>query len=112
LTDKTKQCCFIQTNKEECDSSPNPLSDIANIVNSKEFKPLARKIVGYGKYTSVDHPINIKDENMHVVCLDGELDINIREEKYSDDDLNILKSSDYCLNYTVSNNMNIIIQQP
>jgi len=113
LTDKTKQCCFIQTNKEkeECETSPNPLLDIANIVNSPQFKPLIREIGGFAKYTSVDTPIDIKNENMHVICSDGELDVNVADEKYSDDDIKILPSADHFLNYTTSSIMNIITQQ-
>ena len=114
LTDKNKQCCFIQNNKqtETCESSPNPLSDIANIVNSPQFKPLAREIAGYAKYSSSEKPIDIKSESTHVVCSDGELDINIGDEKYSDDDIKILTSADHCLNYTMSSIMNIISPQP
>ena len=96
LSDKNKQCCFIQNNKETevCESSPNPLSDIANIVNSPQFKPLAREIAGYAKYSSSEKPIDIKDENMHIICSDGELDINVGDEKYSDDDIKILTSAE------------------
>jgi len=114
LTDKNQQCCFIQTNKEkeECTSSPNPISDIANIVNSPQFKPFAREIAGFAKFNSIEQPIDIKDENMHIICSDGELDINVGDEKYSDDDIKILTSADHCLNYTMSSIMNIISPQP
>ena len=114
LTDKNKQCCFVQRNKETetCESSPNPLSDIANIFNSPQFKPLAREVVGYANYSSAEKRINFKNENMHIVCSDGELDVNMGNKKYSDDDIKILTSADHCMNYTVSSIMSIISPQP
>lgn len=113
LTDKSKQCCFIQTNKEteECESSPNPLSDISNIVNSPQFKPLAREIIGFTKYSSSEQPIPIEDQSTHVICSDGELDLNIGDEKYTDEEIKILQSADSCMNYTMSSIMSFISQK-
>jgi len=104
----------MQTNKEaeKCQSYPNPISDLANIVNSPQFKPFIREIAGYAIYASTEKPIDIKNESQHIICSDGELDLNIGDEKYSDDEINILKSADLCMNYTISSIMNIISQQP
>ena len=105
LDDENTQCCYVKMEgeEEECARSPKPLSIFSNIINTKQFKPFSKEIFGYiNNGMDEEKKIDIPEIHAHAKCSDGELDINFGGEKYTEEEIKILKSPDHCMNYTVS----------
>ena len=110
LDDQNNQCCYLDMafeNKTEkaCQQFPKDLGDYTNVINAKQFKPLTKEIYGYIKYSLPDEVTipDIPEIKAQVICKDGvKLDVDIGGDKYTEEEIKILKSEDYCLNYTVS----------
>ena len=110
LDDQNNQCCYFDMafeNKTEkaCQQFPKDLGDYTNVINAKQFKPLTKEIYGYIKYSLPDEVTipDIPEIKAQVICKDGvKLDVDIGGDKYTEEEIKILKSEDYCLNYTVS----------
>ena len=52
LDNQNTQCCYIKMDNEEnsCQPTPKPLSQISNIIKTKQFKPFVKEIYGFSKY--------------------------------------------------------------
>ena len=113
VSDKNAQCCYITSvfgNETEkiCELSPKPIKDISNIIKAKQFKPLLKEVFGFAKYTEGEiNPFDFAiGMNAKVHCKDGDVELNIEEFKYTDDEIKILSSGEHCLNYTISGLIN------
>ena len=112
LDNQNNQCCyldaaFLNQTQKVCYPLPKNIGDFTKIINFKQFKPLTKEVFGFIKYSFPEAlPIaDIPDVKAQVICKDGiELDVDIGgdEYKYTQDEIKILKSEDYCLNYTMS----------
>ena len=110
VSEKNAQCCYITSVNQEdetekiCELSPKPLKDISNIIKAKQFKPLLKEVMGFAKYNGGE--ISPDDfgfgMDLKVHCKDGDIELNIEDIKYTDDEIKILSSGEHCLNYTLS----------
>jgi len=111
LDDQNTQCCYIKMDKESevCKSSPKPLPDISNIVNSPQFKPFVKEFYGFSQYgMTSERKMDFPEMNAQVNCQDGDLNLSIGGDKFTEDEIKILQSPDHCLNYTFSSISNIM----
>jgi hypothetical protein len=109
LDNQNTQCCYIKMDNEEnsCQPSPKPLSQISNIIKTKQFKPFVKEIYGFSKYgMGNEKKMEIPEVNAQVSCQDEELNVNFGGDKYTEDEIKILQSPDHCLNYTLSTFLN------
>ena len=109
LDNQNTQCCYIKMDNEEnsCQPSPKPLSQISNIIKTKQFKPFVKEIYGFSKYgMGNEKKMEIPEVNAQVSCQDEELNVNFGGDTYTEDEIKILQSPDHCLNYTLSTFLN------
>lgn len=110
LDDQNNQCCYLDAafkneTQKICSVLPKNIGDYTKVINFKQFKPLTKEVYGYIKYSFPEEvPIpDIPEVKAQIICKDGiNLDVDIGGDKYTEDEIKILKSEDYCLNYTVS----------
>lgn len=110
LESQDEQCCYINgvannQTTQKCSSFPNPfpIIEFSNIMKTPQFKPLTKEVLGYLQYSSpLPIPITSFEGKGQLTCQEGTLDLDIGGDKYSDDDIKVLQSENYCLNYTVS----------
>ena len=105
LDNQNTQCCYIKMDNEEnsCQPSPKPLSQISNIIKTKQFKPFVKEIYGFSKYgMGNDKKMEIPEVNAQVNCQDEDLNVHFGGDTYTEDEIKILQSPDHCLNYTIS----------
>lgn len=113
INSKNFQCCLVKSTKsswteEECQLSPYPAKDIAKLINTEQFGPMTKELIGFFVYG----PINDDDDEetpeekiedlktkTEVSCKDAEINMTIGYDEYTEDDKTILKSNDYCLYY-------------
>jgi hypothetical protein len=97
----------MDNEENSCQPSPKPLSQISNIIKTKQFKPFVKEIYGFSKYgLGNEKKMEIPEVNAQVSCQDEELNVNFGGDKYTEDEIKILQSPDHCLNYTLSTFLN------
>ena len=110
LDNQNNQCCYLDTafqneTQKECYPFPKNIGDYTKVINFKQFKPLTKEVYGYIKYSFPEEVTipDIPEVKAQVICKDGiKLDVDIGGDEYTQDEITILKSEDYCLNYTIS----------
>ena len=114
LDEEDSQCCYMNGSfdgqeQKVCSSfmSPFPITELSNIMKTSQFKPFTKEVLGYMKYSSSSTIPSIPEGKAQLTCKEGTIDIDIGGDEYSEDDIKILKSENYCLNYTMSTFMQV-----
>jgi len=82
--------------------SPFPKKKLSNIIKTSQFKTFTKEVLGYLKYSSSSLIQPIPEGKSQLTCKEVTINADIGGDKYSEDDIKILKSENYCLNYTMS----------
>lgn len=112
LTSNNNQCCLTTTvtskeTEEQCTIFPSPAKSVAEMVKTKEYGAYSKEFTGFVLYSlnkdTEDEKEKLEEIKMKntISCKDAEVNINIGYEEYSEEEKNIFKSEDYCLNYYI-----------
>lgn len=107
------QCCIFNFNisilsPKICAKSISPTPEISKFKDIPEFTTISKEVIGFTLYGNTSHfdkvmPIiekfPIDETDINIKCQDGG-NIDIKYERYSEEDKSRLKSKDHCLYYT------------
>ena len=83
---------------------PKLLDFYAEAIAKKEFKALSKEVLGFGltKFNVPETILNTLKINGKIDCQNRDINITLRDQ-YTQEDLQTIKSEDYCLNYFYQN---------
>ena len=103
------QCCIAYANvkltdgreadNKKCSTSYKPFSIISNYLNSKIGNAILKETLGY-QFMKQNYANLLSEFTTNMNCDDGSFNKKINFNEYNDDDKSILKSKDYCLEYS------------
>ena len=93
------QCCYVKSkndfgNFEYCSEYPKDMETFQKITKSSQYKAILKEVYGYASTgTSIE-----QKSKTNVNCNNGELTINFGYDTYTENEQNIFKNENYCLN--------------
>ena len=97
---KDYQCCYITTktdfkNGETCSEFPKEIETFQKLVKSNQYNAMQKETYGYFTYKKGSKDEKVK---INLNCNNGELTINYGYDTYTEDEQDILKDGNHCLN--------------
>ena len=107
LSNNNNQCCFTTVTSSEgtennCILYPFPAKDRADMFKSKQFNAFMKDYFAFVLYNPYNGgEVLLDDLKMKATasCKDVEFSASFGYDEYTEEDKNIVKSEDYCLNY-------------
>ena len=112
---KNFECCVqktieiidgISSEKQKCDAMILPLKDAQEEMNSERGKAIYKEYTSYMLYQSENLFNDTYYQDNEITCSDGSFHLIIDSNNYSEEDIKLSKSEQFCLNHSGNNRDN------